>query len=66
MRLRDARLVKRWSVRELAARAGVSPAVAYRVEAGEPTSLEALVRLSTALGLRIDVELNDVRRKTER
>lgn len=49
----------------LASRAGVSRAVGYLVEAGHPTSLEAIVRLSTALGLRIDFELTDQKRKPQ-
>jgi transcriptional regulator with XRE-family HTH domain len=64
--IRDARLAKRWPVAELARRAGVSRAAAYLAEAGKPTSLEALVRLTTALGLRLDFELSDPRRRTDR
>ena len=63
--VRDARLAKHWSVADLAARAGVSRAIAYAAEAGEPTSLETIARLSAALGRRLDVDLLDPRRSNE-
>jgi transcriptional regulator with XRE-family HTH domain len=63
LKIRDARQAKRWSVGELARRAGVSVAVAYRAEAGNPTSLEALTRLATSLGLRLELEVVDPRRR---
>ena len=61
--IRDARLGRRWSVRELAYKADVSPEVAYRVERGQPTSIEAMVRCAAPLGLRIEVELADPRKR---
>lgn len=64
--VRDARLAKHWSVAGLAARAGVSRAVAYLAEAGQPTSVEAVVRLATALGLRLELDLVDPRRGAEK
>jgi hypothetical protein len=39
--------------------------LAYEVEAGRPTSLEALARLTQALGLRIEVQLVDPRQRRE-
>lgn len=63
--VRDARLARKWSVRSLAAKAGVSPVVAYRVEAGQPTTLAAVVRMTSAPGLRLDVALADPRRRIE-
>jgi transcriptional regulator with XRE-family HTH domain len=64
-RVRDVRLARRWSAATLAQRAGVSLAVVYLIEAGEPTSLEAVVRVATALNLRLDVELTDGRRRPD-
>ena len=61
----DARRARGWSVRELASRAGISPVLAYRIEAGRPASLEAIVRAAGALGLRADMQLVDPRRRAE-
>lgn len=44
--LRDARLARKWTVRDLARRAGISAVLAYKVEAGRSTSTEAAIRLS--------------------
>lgn len=52
IRIRDARLARRWTVTYLARRAGVSRTSAYTTERGEPVSLEAAAGLATALGLR--------------
>jgi len=49
----------------LARRAGVSRAVAYFIESGQPTSLAALIRVANALGLRLDIELSDPRRRLD-
>ncbi len=62
-KLRDVRMARRWSVRELARRAGVSPDVVYLIEAGHSTSTEAALRLAHALGQRLEYELTDVRRR---
>ena len=64
--IRAARMAKKWTLVDLARRAGVSRTVAYIVEAGRATSLEAVVRLTNALGLRLDFELTDPRRKDSR
>jgi len=63
--VQDARLERRWSLASLAAKAGVSRTVAYQLEAGQPTSLEAAIRLTSALGLRVEIELVDPRRRRE-
>jgi transcriptional regulator with XRE-family HTH domain len=63
--IRDARLARRWSIRELADRARLSPAVAYRVEAGEAWSPEAVLRVVHALGLRLEFELLDPRKRAD-
>ena len=64
--IRDARLGKHWSVADLARRAAVSKSLAYLVEAGQPTSVEAVARLTSALGLRMDVQLVDPRQRESR
>ena len=50
--LRDGRLARRWSLRELADRAGVSVASAQAAESGRAVSLETYARLAVALGRR--------------
>ncbi|MEP7377961.1 MAG: helix-turn-helix domain-containing protein [Chloroflexota bacterium] len=65
IRIRDARLGRKWSVPELARRAGISRAATYLIEAGQPTSVEAVTRVASALGLRLDFELTDTRRRAE-
>jgi transcriptional regulator with XRE-family HTH domain len=50
--LLSARRARRWSLDELASRAGVSRSAAHAAEAGRVSSLETYVRLATALGLR--------------
>jgi transcriptional regulator with XRE-family HTH domain len=62
LRLRDARLARRWSVQKLSDRAGVSRAVVYLVEGGRSASTETALRLASALGLRLDLQLLDPRR----
>lgn len=64
--LSDARLARKWSVRTLARRAEVSPAVVYRLEAGQSNSTPAGARLANALGMRLDFELNDPRRSASK
>jgi transcriptional regulator with XRE-family HTH domain len=51
-------------MRELAQHAGVSAAVIAHIETGHPASLETYARLSTALGLRLELALVDPRRRT--
>ena len=63
--IREARRARRWSVRELASRAGISRVLAYRIEAGRPVSLEGIVRATGALGLRADIQLLDPRRRAD-
>lgn len=59
LRLREARQAKRWSIPELARRAGVSRWLVYGVERGHPVSIDALARLGDALRLRLEVDLVD-------
>jgi transcriptional regulator with XRE-family HTH domain len=61
--IRQARVGRHWSVRRLAAKAKVSPEVLYRIERGQPTSLEAVARAAGALGVRPEIDLVDPRRR---
>jgi transcriptional regulator with XRE-family HTH domain len=61
--VRAARVRRRWTTRRLALEAGVSRTLVYLVERGDPTCLETYVRLGAALGLRLDLSLEDPRAK---
>lgn len=61
--VRGARQARKWTTRVLALRAGVSRGAVYLVERGEPTSLEVAIRCLGALGLRMDVEAVDPRKR---
>ena len=60
--VRDARTRHRWTLSELARRAGISIATVHHVEAGRPASLETCARIAGALGLRLDATMIDPRR----
>jgi transcriptional regulator with XRE-family HTH domain len=62
--IRENRLRRGWSIRELARRAGVSASVAQHLETGGVGSLEAYARLTTALDLRPELNAVDPRAKT--
>jgi hypothetical protein len=62
LRVRDARLRRGWPVAELAARAGISPDMLYRVEAGASASTETAARLAIALERRLELGFVDTRR----
>ena len=66
MQIRDARRARRWSVAELARRAGLSPDMVYRIEAGGSGSTHAHARIAAALGHHIEWELVDPRRRADR
>src|SRR5262245_1932785 len=66
IRLRDARLSRKWRVEDLAQRAGVSRSIAYAAEMGKQISSESAVRLAAALGLRVELQLIDPRRRDQR
>jgi len=66
VRVRDARLAHGWTVRELADRAGLSPDMVYRVEAGAPASSLTATRLAIALERRLEIDLVDRRRRATR
>lgn len=64
--IHDERRRRRWGLRELAERSRLSLTAVHDVEAGEPASLDAYVRVATALGLRLEFEVTDPRRRTDR
>jgi transcriptional regulator with XRE-family HTH domain len=59
--IRDERLKRRWSMRELAERAGVGLGTLHSVESSEVASLESYARIGAALGLRPTLEFADSR-----
>ena len=61
--VRDTRRAKAMTVPELAARAGLSAAMVYRIEAGQPGSNETRARLAAALGRHLRIGLLDPRRR---
>ena len=63
VQVRDLRLERRWTIRELAHRAGVSAGMVYRVESGAPASTQTAERLAAALGRRVELLLVDPRRR---
>ena len=65
-RITDARRERKWSVVDLAERAGLSRGLAYRALRGEQVSLEAALRIATALNLRLEWDLVDSRRRPDR
>src|SRR5687767_13701555 len=63
--LRDAHIAVRWTVEDLATRAGVSSDVGYLIEAGKTVSSVAALSPVTALGHHIELDLVDPRRRGE-
>ncbi|MFH0751029.1 MAG: helix-turn-helix domain-containing protein [Chloroflexota bacterium] len=61
--VRAARVRRRWTTGRLADQAGVSRTLVYLVERGEPTTMETYARLGGALGLPLEVSLEDPRTK---
>jgi transcriptional regulator with XRE-family HTH domain len=59
----DARERRGWSRARLAEAAGVSRSLVYLVERGEPASIEAYVRIASALRRRLDAQVIDPRRR---
>lgn len=59
--VREERLRRRWTLRDLADRAGVAIGVVHDAEAGSVLTLESYARLATALGLRPNLGLLDPR-----
>lgn len=54
------------TLRQLGLRAGLSLGAVQSIETGAAGSIDAYVRLATALGMRLDVELADPRRRLRR
>jgi transcriptional regulator with XRE-family HTH domain len=54
------------SLRDLAAKAGISISSLATLEVGRATSVETYARISTALGLRLEMTLTDPRRRSSR
>ena len=63
LRIRDERARRHWTLRDLATRARLSVAGVQAVESGVAGSIEAYVRLSHALGLRLEIDLVDPRKR---
>lgn len=63
--VREVRLARRWTIRDLALRAGVSTGMVYRVESGAPASTKTAEHLATALGRRVELQLVDPRRRAD-
>lgn len=61
--IRDERLRRHWTLRQLADRAGVSAAHLQLLESGEPVSLETYARVTTALDLRPELLALDPRHR---
>src|SRR5450759_2875979 len=66
LKIRDARSSRSWAVDHLARAAGVSRWVVYLIERGEPVSMDAVARLAHALGLRLEADLVDPRKRDVR
>jgi transcriptional regulator with XRE-family HTH domain len=62
--IRDERMRRAWSIRELAGRAGISTTHVHRAESGDVVSIEALVRIGVALGLSPSIDFGDKRRRS--
>ncbi len=63
VQVRDERVRRRWTLRALAERAGLSTSHVQWVEAGNAASLQTYARLAGALGLQADFDLVDPRRR---
>jgi transcriptional regulator with XRE-family HTH domain len=61
--IHDERNRRDWTLRRLAARAGLSVAVVQGIETGRRGSIESYVRVAHALGLGVEVGLTDPRRR---
>jgi len=66
LKIRDARSARRWTVDHLARSASLSRWVVYLIERGEPISIDAVARLAQALGLRLEADLVDPRKRDVR
>lgn len=62
--LRAERERKRWTLRLVADKAGLSASAVQSMEAGQSAYLESYVRLADALGLRMELLVTDARQRT--
>jgi transcriptional regulator with XRE-family HTH domain len=62
-KVRAARTDRGWTIEHLAQAAGSSRWSIYLLERGEPTSVELVLRVFTALGLRLEVTVSDPRHR---
>jgi transcriptional regulator with XRE-family HTH domain len=60
----DARRARRWTLRDLAGRAGIAASWAHDVEHGRPASLETYAAIAKALDLELKLDLIDPRRRS--
>jgi transcriptional regulator with XRE-family HTH domain len=65
LEVREARHARKWSVRQLAAKAGLSSAFVYAIEAGTSGSVEAAARLAAAFEWRAEMHLVNPRRRAD-
>jgi len=61
--VRDERLRRRWTLRELSARSRLSASGVQAIESGQAGSLDSYARLAAALGLTLEIDLADPRRR---
>ncbi|HUG49048.1 MAG TPA: helix-turn-helix transcriptional regulator [Candidatus Limnocylindria bacterium] len=61
--VRDRRLERRWTLRDVAVRAQVSVSAVHGVEVGRCATLETYLRVAAALGLTLEVALEDRSRR---
>ncbi|HEY5519583.1 MAG TPA: helix-turn-helix transcriptional regulator [Candidatus Limnocylindrales bacterium] len=66
LQVREARHARRWSVKDLAIRSGLSVAFVYLIEGGRSGSAEAAARIAASLGRRAELQLVDPRRREGR
>src|SRR5438105_3983451 len=65
-RLNEARVARHWSAGRLAQAARISRSLVYLALSGQPVSLEAALRMVGALGLKLEWDLVDPRRRPDR
>lgn len=63
--VRDERLRRRWTLRELSARARLSASGVQAIESGQAGSLDSYARLAAAVGLTLEIDLADPRRRRQ-
>jgi transcriptional regulator with XRE-family HTH domain len=64
MAIAEARKGRRWTLRELARRAGLSGSMIHAIEHGSPASIETYAAIAVALGLEPRLDLINPRKRT--